>query len=53
MKEGAGKLFGDQKMKDEGRADQAEGNLQNKWGSLKDEAREAIGSDDDRSDEDR
>ena len=25
MKEGAGKLFGDEKMKDEGEADQAEG----------------------------
>lgn len=52
MKEGAGKIFGDQKMKDEGRADQAEGKLENKWGSLKDEAREAIG-DDDQSDSDR
>lgn len=52
LKEGAGKLFGDEKMKSEGEADQAEGKLQNKWGSLKDEAREAIG-DDDQSDSDR
>ena len=46
IKEGAGKLFGDQKMKREGQADQAEGKLQNAWGSLKDEAREAIDGDD-------
>ena len=45
MKEGAGKLFGDEKMKREGEADQAEGKLQNALGSVKDEAREA-GSDD-------
>ena len=45
MKEGAGKLFGDEKLKREGEADQAEGKLQNAWGSVKDEAREA-GSDD-------
>ena len=45
MKEGAGALFGDQKMKDEGQADQAEGKLQNAWGSAKDEARETFGSD--------
>ena len=43
IKEGAGKLFGDEKMKDEGEADQAEGKLQNSWGSLKDEARETFG----------
>ena len=47
MKEGAGKLFGDEKMKDEGQADQAEGKLQNAWGSAKDEAREAVGDGDD------
>ena len=40
MKEGAGALFGDEKMKREGQADQAEGKLQNAWGSAKDEARE-------------
>ena len=45
MKEGAGKLFGDEKMKNEGRADQAEGKLQNAWGSVKDEARDATRDD--------
>jgi uncharacterized protein YjbJ (UPF0337 family) len=48
LKEGAGKLFGDEKMKSEGEADQAEGKLQNTWGSLKDEARDIIGEDEDR-----
>ena len=46
MKEGAGKLFGDEKMKREGEADQAEGKLQNAWGSAKDEARDATSDDD-------
>lgn len=46
MKEGAGKLFGDEKMKREGQADQAEGKLQNSWGSMKDKAREMTGKDD-------
>ena len=53
MKEGAGKLFGDEKMKREGEADQAEGKLQNAWGSAKDEARETLRADDDSSDNDR
>ena len=53
MKEGAGKLFGDEKLKREGEADQAEGKLQNAWGSAKDEARETLGKDDDSSDNDR
>lgn len=47
MKEGAGKLFGDEKMRDEGEADEAEGKLQNTWGSMKDEARETFGQKDD------
>lgn len=47
LKEGAGKLFGDEKMKREGEADQAEGKLQNAWGSVKDEAREMVDGDDD------
>ena len=47
MKEGAGKLFGDEKLKHEGQADEAEGKLQNSWGSLKDEARENLGENDD------
>jgi len=44
IKEGAGKLFGDEKMKREGQADQGEGKLQNAWGSIKDEARETFGT---------
>ena len=48
MKEGAGKLLGDEKMKRDGQADQAEGKLQNTWGSIKDEARDASNDDDDR-----
>ena len=47
LKEGAGKLFGDEKMTREGQADQGEGKLQNAWGSLKDEARESFGDKDD------
>ena len=35
LEEGAGKLFGDEKMKREGEADQGEGKLQNAWGSAK------------------
>jgi len=50
MKKGAGKLFGDEKLKREGEADQAEGKLQNAWGSAKDEVRETFGEDDDASD---
>lgn len=45
LKEGAGKLLGDEKLKREGQADQAEGKLQNAWGSAKDKAREIAGSD--------
>jgi uncharacterized protein YjbJ (UPF0337 family) len=51
LEEGAGKLFGDEKMKREGEADQGEGKLQNAWGSAKDEARETFGDDSDRTDE--
>ena len=47
LKEGAGKLFGDSKMKHEGQADQAEGKLQNAWGSIKDEVRDASNDDED------
>ena len=46
LEEGAGKLLGDEKMKREGEADQAEGKLQNAWGSVKDEARDATDGDD-------
>ena len=47
LKEGAGALFGDQKLKNEGRADKAEGKLQNAWGSMKDTARDIADDDDD------
>jgi uncharacterized protein YjbJ (UPF0337 family) len=43
LKEGVGKLFGDEKVKSEGQADQAEGKVQNAWGSMKDKARETFG----------
>lgn len=46
VKEGAGKLFGDEKMKSEGATDQAEGKVQNAWGSMKDKARETFGDSD-------
>lgn len=46
LKEGAGTLLGDEKLKREGQADQAEGKLQNAWGSVKDRAREIVGKDD-------
>ena len=48
IKEGAGALFGDEKLKREGKAEQAEGKIQNAWGSAKDKAREMTGSDRDR-----
>ncbi len=52
MKEGAGKLLGDEKMKREGQAAQGEGKLQNAWGGLKDRARETMSDDDQHSDND-
>lgn len=42
LKEGAGSLLGDEKMKREGQSDQAEGKLQNAWGSAKDSVRDAV-----------
>ena len=47
VKEGAGSLLGDEKMKREGQADQTEGKLQNAWGGVKDKARETFGGKDD------
>ena len=44
LKEGAGNILGDEKMKREGQSDQAEGKLQNAWGGVKDKAREVTGS---------
>jgi len=40
MKEAAGKVTGDEKMKAEGRADQAEGKVQNAVGGMKDTFRD-------------
>lgn len=45
LKEGAGSLLGDEKMKREGQSDQAEGKLQNAWGSAKDTVRDAVDGD--------
>lgn len=45
LKEGAGSLLGDEKMKREGQADQAEGKLQNAWGGAKDAVRDALDTD--------
>jgi uncharacterized protein YjbJ (UPF0337 family) len=39
VKEGAGKMFGDSKMKGEGKMDQAEGKVQNTVGGIKDTLR--------------
>lgn len=39
MKEGVGKLTGDEKMKAEGKADQFEGKVQNTVGGVKDSLR--------------
>jgi uncharacterized protein YjbJ (UPF0337 family) len=47
LKEGAGEMLGDEKMKRDGEADKAEGKLQNAWGSAKDEARELADDDED------
>lgn len=47
LKEGVGALFGDEKLKNEGRADKAEGKLQNAWGSMKDTARDMADDNDD------
>lgn len=46
IKEGAGKILGDEKMKREGQADQREGKIQNAWGGVKDKAREVTGQKD-------
>ena len=45
LKEGAGNILGDEKLKREGQSDQAEGKLQNAWGGVKDKVREVTGSD--------
>lgn len=45
VKEVAGKLTGDEKLKTEGKADQVEGKLQNTVGGIKDKAREIFKKD--------
>lgn len=42
LKEAAGKLTGDAKLKIEGRADKAEGKIQNAVGGAKDAVRDAV-----------
>ena len=42
LKEAAGKVTGDEKLKAEGKADKVEGKVQNAFGGLKDKAREAL-----------
>lgn len=50
LKEGLGSLLGDEKLKGEGKADKAEGKLQNSWGGVKDTVRDALdGPDRDRT----
>lgn len=47
LKEGAGRILGDEKLKREGQADQTEGKLQNAWGGIKDAARDLADDDTD------
>jgi uncharacterized protein YjbJ (UPF0337 family) len=42
VKKGVGELTGDEKLKNEGRADKAAGKAQNAVGSAKDAARDAV-----------
>ena len=45
IKEGFGKLTGDSKTEAEGKADQAEGRVQNTVGGIKDSVRDAVDPD--------
>ena len=47
LKEAAGKVTGDEKLKNEGRADQVAGKVQNAVGGLKDKLRENLDKDED------
>jgi uncharacterized protein YjbJ (UPF0337 family) len=47
LKEGAGNALGDEKLRHEGQAQQAEGKLQNAWGGAKDAARDIVDDDED------
>ena len=42
VKEGAGKVTGDEKLKNEGKADKVEGKVQNTVGGIKDKVRDAV-----------
>lgn len=42
VKEGIGKVTGDEKLKNEGKIDKAEGKIQNTVGGLKDKVRDAV-----------
>jgi uncharacterized protein YjbJ (UPF0337 family) len=42
VKDAAGKVTGDEKLRTEGKADKVEGKVQNTFGGLKDKAREAL-----------
>ena len=42
IKEGVGKATGDEKLKNEGKLDKAEGKVQNTVGGLKDKVRDAV-----------
>ena len=46
LKEAAGKATGDRRTEQSGKADQAEGKLQNEWGEAKDTVRDAVDGDD-------
>jgi uncharacterized protein YjbJ (UPF0337 family) len=43
LKEGAGKITGDQKMQAEGKGDKAKGKIENAVGGIKDAAKDAFG----------
>jgi uncharacterized protein YjbJ (UPF0337 family) len=45
LKEGAGNLVGDEKLRREGQADRVEGKAQNAWGSAKDTVRDTLKGD--------
>jgi len=45
IKEGAGKLTGDEKLKSEGKMDQAKGKVENAIGGAKDKVRETLDND--------
>jgi uncharacterized protein YjbJ (UPF0337 family) len=46
IKEGAGKVLGDEKLKRDGQSDQTKGKVQNAFGGAKDKAHEVLGGKD-------